>query len=72
MTDRQKLERILAEEYGSMEDAAEWLDDLVHECKSCEASNINNSGAAGQLDYLLAEYGFEPADVAAFIGRQLT
>ena len=33
---------------------AEELDDLVHDMKSLEASNINNEGVESQIDYLLA------------------
>jgi hypothetical protein len=29
------------------------LDDLVHDCKSEEASDINNGGVPPQIDYLL-------------------
>ena len=34
------------------------LDDLVHEVASCIASNVNNEGIAGQLEYL-KEHGWD-------------
>lgn len=34
------------------------LDDLVHEAASVEASNVNNCGIEGQVEYLLAS-GFD-------------
>lgn len=35
------------------------LDDLVHDLKSGEATDINNSGVEGQLKYLRAFYADE-------------
>jgi len=37
--------------------AAEELDDLVHEAKSGEAADINNSGVAEQVNYLADSSG---------------
>ncbi len=39
------------------------LDNLVHEMKSIEASNINNAGVSEQLDYLI-ESGMSPDQIA--------
>jgi len=38
---------------------AEDLDELVHECKSSEASDINNSGIDGQARFLLAANNYD-------------
>ena len=35
------------------------LDDVIHDLKSMEASAINNSGAAGQIDFIITQYGDE-------------
>jgi len=37
------------------------IDDLVHDLKSNEASNINNAGLSSQLKYLLETLGLEQA-----------
>lgn len=37
------------------------FDDLVHELKSEEASNINNSGLDKQLDYIVDSFGVDQA-----------
>jgi hypothetical protein len=38
------------------------LDDLIHEMKSIESSNINNEGVSAQLDYLI-ELGLTPDQI---------
>jgi hypothetical protein len=35
----------------------ETLDEMVHDLKSSEASNINNQGPEGQVDFLIQELG---------------
>ena len=50
--------------YIEEHDYADKLDELVHEAASIVASNINNSGPAEQVHYLL-ENGF---DIAYLIG----
>jgi len=35
------------------------LDDIVHDLKSQEASDINNGGAKAQIDYIIQVYGEE-------------
>ena len=50
--------------YIEEHDCADKLDELVHEAASIVASNINNSGPAEQVHYLL-ENGF---DIAYLIG----
>jgi hypothetical protein len=35
------------------------LDEVVHDLKSSEASNINNSGVQAQIDYILQSCGLE-------------
>ena len=35
------------------------LDDIVHDLKSAEASDLNNQGAAAQIDYIIEQYGVE-------------
>lgn len=38
------------------------LDDLVHDAKSQEASNINNAGFDAQFDYLIKALGVDWAE----------
>jgi hypothetical protein len=33
------------------------LDEMVHDGKSLEASNINNAGLEAQIEYLVEQYG---------------
>lgn len=37
------------------------LDDIVHDLKDAEASNLNNEGAEAQINYIIEQYGEEKA-----------
>lgn len=44
------------------------LDELVHDCKSSEAADINNSGFDGQIEYLI-ESGMTEKDIREAIAK---
>jgi len=44
------------------------LDDLIHEVKSKEASNLNNRGITAQLEYL-QRAGFSLKEIKEIIGK---
>lgn len=63
-------DRLMAEIRASDLDAdtvTYWLDDLVHDLKSMEASDINNDGWESQLDYLL-ENGMTAEEIKETLG----
>ena len=53
------------EEHGL--DAESYLDDLVHDLKSQQASDVNNSGVEGQLAFLSSE-GFGNKEIVEYLG----
>ncbi len=59
----EKLAKRLGINEGSVEsnEAIHDIDDLVHDLKSGEASNINNGGLSSQLSYILEALGPEEA-----------
>lgn len=58
------VDEIVSELYARMDtdQDTDWVDDMVHECKSAEASAINNSGFQDQVEYLL-ESGCTPDQI---------
>lgn len=57
-------EEIVSELYARLDadEDVDWVDDMVHGCKSAEASGINNNGFEGQVEYLL-ECGCTPKQI---------
>ncbi len=55
---KQAIEELLVfcESHGL---TSQYLDDLVHDAKSQEASALNNEGLEPQLEYLLESWGLE-------------
>ena len=51
------------------ENWAEHLDELVHDTKGSEAADINNSGTAGQIEYLL-DSGVAVFHILNCLGRE--
>jgi hypothetical protein len=51
---KEELKKNLIQVAEDIPDAEENLDEWVHECKSDEASDINNQGLEYQLEYLIA------------------
>jgi predicted RNase H-like nuclease len=52
---------------GDLKWESEDIDDIVHNCKSREGSNINNGGLDTQVEYLIQQFG-SAAKVWAHIG----
>ena len=61
---RQLLAKIrkLTAELEVMEAGEEALDELVRDCASEQATEVNNNGLRGQLEYLLRN-GWKPEDI---------
>ena len=52
------------------DDYQEVLDDQVRDCFDSRASNVNNQGPDGQIDFLVGEFGI--AHLLAVLGVQTT
>ena len=48
---------------------SEKLDGLVHDCKSQEASSLNNAGTTSQLQYLKENFGLTDKDILDHINN---